>query len=125
MSDPTKEFFDDLAARGHVPLLKGTSGTLRFDLEDEGRTAHWHVKIDRGRVSVSHDEAEADCVVRADKELFDRMTAGMANATAAALRGLMEPAGDLSLLVQFQRLFPGPPGDRTDRDEAGYARRSA
>jgi len=124
MSDPTKQFFDDLAARGHVPLLGSTSGTLRFDLESSARTAHWYVTIKKGDVSVSHDAAEADCTVRGAKELFDRMATGTANAMAAALRGLMLPEGDLRLLIQFQRLFPGPPRGRTDRDEAGYARRA-
>jgi hypothetical protein len=28
-------------------------------------------------------------------------------------------------LIMFQRLFPGPPGDRTQREEAGYARRTS
>jgi len=125
VSDPTKQFFADLAARGHVPLLKSSSGTLRFDLEGAGRTAHWYVTIRKGDVSVSHDTAEADCVVRTGKELFDRMATGTANATAAALRGLVDTAGDLRLIIQFQRLFPGPPGDSADRDEAGYARRPA
>jgi SCP-2 sterol transfer family len=123
MSDPTKQFFDDLAAHGHVPLLKSSSGTLRFDLEGAGRTAHWYVTIKRGDVSVSHDTAAADCVVRTGKELFDRMAAGTANATAAALRGLVATEGDLRLIIQFQRLFPGPPRSGADRDEAGYARR--
>jgi SCP-2 sterol transfer family len=123
MSDPAKQFFDDLAARGHVPLLKSSSGTLRFDLESAGRTAHWYVTIKKGDVSVSHDTSEADCVVRTAKELFDRMATGTANATAAALRGLVATKGDLRLIIQFQRLFPGPPRSHADRDEAGYARR--
>jgi hypothetical protein len=124
MSDPTKQFFDDLAARGHVPLLKSSSGTLRFDLESGERVTHWYVMIKKGDVGVSHDAAEADCTVRAPKELFDRMAAGTANAMAAALRGLVLPVGDLRLLIQFQRLFPGPPSSRSDRDTAGYARRA-
>jgi hypothetical protein len=124
MSDATTRFFDELAARGHVPLLGSTSGTLRFDLEDGGRTTRWHVTIKKGDVSVSHDAAEADCVVRTGKELFDRLASGTVNATASALRGLVVPVGDLRLLIQFQRLFPGPPRDCADRDEAGYARRS-
>jgi len=123
MSDPTKQFFADLAARGHVPLLKSSSGTLRFDLAGGGRTAHWYVTIEKGDVSVSHDTAEADCVVRSGKELFDRMAAGTANATSAALRGLVATEGDLRLIIQFQRLFPGPPRTCADRGEAGYARR--
>ena len=61
--------------------------------------------------------------MRADKELFDRLASGTANAMAAALRGVVDAEGDLQLIVQFQRLFPGPPPGGDDRDEAGYARR--
>ncbi len=123
MSDPTNEFFAELAARSDVPMLRGTSGTLRIDLEHDGRVEHWYVTIRRGDVSVTHDAGEADCVVRTSRELFDRMASGTANATAAALRGLVTPVGDLSLLIQFQRLFPGPPREGETRVEAGYARR--
>ena len=124
MSDPTTQFFADLAARGHVPLLTSTSGTLRFDLEGGGAIAHWYVTIKKGDVSVSHAAGGVDCVVRTDKELFDRMAAGTANAMAASLRGLVAPVGDLRLLIQFQRLFPGPAGGCTDRGAAGYVRRT-
>ena len=123
MSDPTSEFFADLAERGHVPMLGSTSGTLRFDLADGARVDHWYVTIRRGDVSVTHGEGDADCVVGADRELFDRMASGTANAMAAALRGLVTPAGDLRLIIQFQRLFPGPPAGCEERAEAGYARR--
>ena len=133
MSDPTSECFADLAERGHVPMLGSTSGTLRFDLADGARVDHWYVTIRRGDVSVTHGEGDADCVVGADRELFDRMASGAANAMAAAerafhvaggaLRGLVTPAGDLRLIIQFQRLFPGPPAGCEERAEAGYARR--
>jgi hypothetical protein len=123
MSDPTSTFFADLAARGHVPMLGGTSGTLRFDLEHGKRVDHWYVTIHRGDVSVTRDRGDADCVVAGSRELFDRMASGTANSMAAALRGLVKPAGDLRLIIQFQRLFPGPPGSVVERTEAGYARR--
>jgi hypothetical protein len=123
MSDPTSDFFADLAARGQVPMLRSTTGTLRFDLEDGGRMEHWYVTIKRGAVEVTHDEDDADCEVRASKELFDRLASGTANAMAAALRGLVLAVGDLSLVISFQRLFPGPPAD-SHREEAGYARRA-
>lgn len=123
MSDPTSEFFAALSARGHAPMLRGTSGTLRFDLEHDGRVEHWYVAIHRGDVRVTHDTGDADCVVATSQELFDRMAAGTANATAAALRGLVVPVGDLRLIIQFQRLFPGPSREGEPRTEAGYARR--
>jgi putative sterol carrier protein len=125
MSDPTSEFFADLGQRGHEPMLKRTSGTLRFDLDDGGEVEHWYVRIRNGDLSVTRSEAEADGVVHAEKELFDRLASGTANAMAAALRGVLEPAGDLQLVMQFQRLFPGPPAGQGARGEAGYARRES
>jgi putative sterol carrier protein len=125
MSDPTSEFFTALEQRGREPMLQRTSGTLRFDLADGGVVEHWYVRISKGALTVTHDEDHADCVVRADKELFDRLASGTANAMAAALRGVVEPSGDLQLIVQFQRLFPGPPRGCEDREEAGYARRGS
>jgi len=37
---------------------------------------------------------------------------GEANATAAVLRGAVIIDGDMELLVQLQKLFPGPPAKR-------------
>jgi len=122
MSDATNDFFAGLERRGHEPMLGRTSGTLRFDLTGPGEVEHWHVRIRRGDLTITRGEDEADCVIRAEKELFDRLASGTANAMAAALRGVVEPVGDLQLIVQFQRLFPGPPS-RGDRGAAGYARR--
>ena len=124
MSDPTSDFFADLAARGQEPMLRSTTGTLRFDLADGPHVEHWYVTISRGTVTVSHDKGDADCVAGTSKELFDRLASGTANAMAAALRGLVQAGGDLSLLISFQRLFPGPPAD-SHREQAGYARRTS
>jgi putative sterol carrier protein len=108
MTDPTTEFFGDLEDRGHDPLLKKTRGTIRFDLTRGKRTERWLVEIDRGDVSISHRNAKADCVVRADRRLFDGFAAGQQNAMAAVLRGEVGIEGDRTMLVRFQKLFPGP-----------------
>jgi putative sterol carrier protein len=113
--DPTRAFFDDLAARGHEPLLKDASGTLRFDLVDGRRVEHWYVSIDRGDVRVSKETAAADTVLRTERSVFDRIASGRMNSMAAALRGELVPEGDLSLLMVVQRLFPGPPRSRPGR----------
>lgn len=125
MSDPTSDFFTELAERGHEPMLRRTTGTLRFDLADGEEVEHWHVSIRKGDLAIARKEDAADCVVLADKELFDRLASGRANAMAAALRGVVAPLGDLQLIVQFQRLFPGPPSDAATRGEAGYSRRQS
>ncbi len=122
MRTTTQGFFAGLAARGHEPLLRGVSGTLRFDLSRRDGVEHWFVKVDEGVVSVSHRRSKADCVVGADEALFDRMVSGEVNAVAAALRGDVTVEGQPGLVLAFQRLFPGPVPTE-DRRSAGYARR--
>jgi SCP-2 sterol transfer family len=109
MTDTTTEFFQELEARGHDPRLKKATGRLRFDLTNGKRTARWLVTIEKGDIAVSHKNLKADCVVRADRKLFDGITSGEVNAFAAALRGTIGIEGNPELLVLFQRLFPGPP----------------
>jgi putative sterol carrier protein len=110
MTDATAEFFNELGARGHDPALTKARGTLRFDITDRGkRASHWLVTIEKGDVAVSRRNADAECVVRADKALFDGMARGEAHPVAAVLRGSVGAEGDLGLFVLFQRLFPGAP----------------
>jgi len=105
----TRSFFGDLQDRGHEPILNGESGTLRFDLGGGGRSEHWYVAIADGDVTVSHRRGPADTIVRADRDVFERMAQGTVNAIAAQLRGTLVVEGNLHLLMVFQRLFPGPP----------------
>ena len=67
---------------------------MRFDLEDGKETERWLVAVVKGDVAVSRKNAAADCVVRADKALFDGIASGEANAMAALLRGAMSVEGD-------------------------------
>ena len=105
-------FFEDLSSKGHEPLLRHTSGTLRLDLRDGDAVEHWYLTMDKGDVSVSRRKAKADATVRMDKRLFEGMTRGTMNLTASLLRGLLEVEGDLGLLGMFDRLIPGPKGSR-------------
>jgi putative sterol carrier protein len=109
MTDATTEFFEELGRGGHVPLLEKATGTLRFDLRSDKRITRWLVTIDKGDVTVSHKNAKANCVVRAEESLFDGLASGRENAMAAVLRGAVDLEGDQALLLPFQRLFPGPP----------------
>jgi putative sterol carrier protein len=65
--------------------------------------------VDKGDVEVKHKGGEADCVVRADRKVFEGMIGGRVNAFAAVLRGAVTVEGDPTLLVLLQRLLPGPP----------------
>ena len=105
MADATAEFFEQLAEREHEPLLEKVTGTLRFDLKDNGRTARWRVAIKKGDVAVSRANEAADCVFRSDRSTFEKIVAGKANPFASMLRGTVDVEGDTELAVLFQRIF--------------------
>ena len=123
MVDATAAFFGELGGRGHEPLLNKASGTLRFDLRDGKRVDRWLVAVKKGDVTVSRRNVVADCVVSADRAVFDGVASGKTNAMAALLRGAMGVDGDVQLLVLFQRLFPAPPRARRRRRSTAPARR--
>jgi len=108
-----RPFFEEIQSRAYEPILRGESGSLRFDLRRESGLEHWYISIDDGNITVSHGRGRADTVATADGELFDRIAQGRANAMAAQLRGALVVKGDLHLLMVFQRLFPGPPRSST------------
>jgi putative sterol carrier protein len=122
-ADVTSEFFDDLGRRGHEPLLGRLSATLRFDIVHGRKTDRWLLAVSKGDLAVSRQNRKADCVLRAEKGLFDRVASGEQNAMAAVLRGELVIDGDWTLLVLAQRLFPGPAASRESRPPAAPARR--
>ena len=123
--DPIAQFFEQVASRGHEPLLEKAKGTFRIDLASGKQVERWLLIVDRGDVAVSRRNAAADCVIRCDRALFARIAAGEANAMAAVIRGEVGVEGDLGLLATFQRLLPGPPSSQDPRHAAGYARRKS
>jgi putative sterol carrier protein len=107
MTSPTESYFAELDRQGRMPALARANGTIRFDLTG-GPAQPWYVDIDRGDVTVSHADAEADCVVRMDRGLLDLLVEGRLNPMAALLRGDLTIEGDAQLLVLAQRMFPMP-----------------
>jgi predicted lipid carrier protein YhbT len=123
MADTIKEFFQELVDRGHQPLLAKVRGTVRFDLVGgDGAADNWLVTVDHGDLMISQDKAAADCTIRADKALFERLIQGEENAIASTLRGALVCNGDVELLFAIQRLFPGPPSQRQATGEAMESR---
>ena len=106
MTNATTGFFEGLEARGHEPRLGKVTASLRFDLTNGKQTNRWHVAIDKGEIVVSHKNAKADCVVRADSSVFDGIASGEVNAVAAVLRGAIVVEGDPELLMLLRRLSP-------------------
>lgn len=109
------QFLADLGERGYEPLLANAFGTIRFDVHRGARTEHWRVVVDYGQVEVTRGNAAADSLVDADGELLDLIATGRVNGLAAVFRGALHVEGDTELLIQLQRVFPGPPPKRPVR----------
>jgi putative sterol carrier protein len=115
MADAVQEFFQELESKGHQPLLAKVKGSVRFDLvEDNGATDHWLVAVDLGDFTIAHGTANANCIMRADKALFEQLISGEENAIAATLRGALICTGNVELLFAIQRIFPGPSNQRKE-----------
>jgi putative sterol carrier protein len=121
--DVTERFFDELAQRGHEPLLRKARGSIRFEIVDGKKVDRRIVAVDRGDITVSRRNVSGDGVIRVDKAVFERVASGRSNPIAAVLRNELAVQGDWRLLVLLQRLFPGPPKTRPSRRTAGYAKR--
>ncbi len=110
--DRVAAFFDEIAGGEHSALLGTASGTVSFELEGRSGVEHWSVTMDRGELSVSRRKLRADATARLDRKLFEALTQGKANLTAATLRGIIHLDGEIGLLYAIDRLFPGPSASR-------------
>ena len=108
MGDSIEQFFRELGQRGHLSTVTKFDGRVRFEVTGGNRTEHWLVSLDRGDITVTQGDADADCTIQADQEVFDRLARGEENAMAATLRGAIVCSGDVELLLAIQRVFPGP-----------------
>jgi putative sterol carrier protein len=123
MADTISDFFQGLGERGHEPLLGHMRGAVRFDIRgDDGEVDQWVVAVDHGAVTVSQENVAADCIIGADRALFDRLVNGEENAIAAVLRGALRCSGDVEMLLTIQRIFPGPSNQRTTVVQQGGSR---
>jgi putative sterol carrier protein len=119
-SSTMADFFADLGRRGHEPLLRRLTATVRFDIVDGDRTEHRLITIDHGDIRVDESHQPADCVITADRAVCDDVVSGRTSALAALLRGAVSVQGDPELMVLMQRLFP-----RSQPAQAGEPRPSA
>jgi putative sterol carrier protein len=123
MAETISDFFQKLEDRGHQPLLGHMRGAVRFDVRgDDGDVDQWVVAVERGAVTVSQGNAEADCIISADRALFERLINGEENAMAGVLRGALKCYGDVEMLLTIQRIFPGPSDQRTTVGQQGGSR---
>ena len=118
MATSAAEYLERSVPGRHPDLPETTCGTLRLDIQENAHTEHWYLTIDRQNVEVSRSAADADLVVRADRDVFDRLAAGRTHIAQALLTNELTGQGDLRLLMSLRRIFPGPPGARHPREFA-------
>ncbi len=109
MTESTVDFVHQLGSAASA-LPPRYHGSLRFDVACDSRTEHWGLIFDHGRVEVFRDDRVTDCVVRTNRDMFDRMLSGRGGLYAALLRNQVSVEGDLTLLTPLRMLLPGPPG---------------
>ncbi|GAA1768591.1 SCP2 sterol-binding domain-containing protein [Luedemannella helvata] len=105
MTDVIMEYLNELERSDDVPILRRASGTMRFDIEGENAIQRWLVTMNRGQISVKRSNAPANCVVRGDRAIIEKMINGELNPLAGMLRGLVqvELAADSEVLVLVVR----------------------
>ncbi|MFC4016497.1 SCP2 sterol-binding domain-containing protein [Micromonospora sp. GCM10011542] len=101
---------------GRRPELPETTGTIRLDVREDGRTEHWYLLIADQQVRVIRSAEDADLVVRADRRIFDRLAGGQDHVAASLLRNDLTVHGNVGLLPMLRRIFPGPAGARHPRE---------
>jgi hypothetical protein len=115
MTSPTEELFDEMSRHRHEPRLENITGTVRVELVEGTCTEHWFIEIINGDVDVTRENLEADAAFRCERGLFDRAATGEENLTAALLRGEVTAEGQVELMVNLERLMPGPPSSAARR----------
>ncbi|WP_422752529.1 SCP2 sterol-binding domain-containing protein [Micromonospora sp. WMMD708] len=118
MGTSVAEFLDRWDGGRRPDLPETTSGTLRLDAAEDGHTAHWRLTIRDQRVEVTRSADDADLVVRADREVFDRLASGRTHLATALLRNDLSVRGNMRLLMMLRRIFPGPSDARHPREVA-------
>jgi putative sterol carrier protein len=111
--DATSEFVENLSHKRHFPLLEKLEGVVRFDISNGEKTEHMPVRISHGDVELAKQTTHADCVIKADRALFNDILLGEENVMAALLRGAVQIEGDPHYVISLQRLLPDPSSVRS------------
>lgn len=118
MGTTAADYLRELGSGRRPDLPETTTGTVRLDVREDGRTEHWRLDIADQHVEVTRSGEDADLVVHGDRDAFDRVAAGEMHVSAALLRNELTASGDIRLFMMLRRLFPGPANARHPREAA-------
>ncbi|MEV4196731.1 hypothetical protein [Micromonospora globbae] len=116
--DARRAFFESLPRRAGAVVPARVEGTLRIDLVGGGDVERWWVTVGSRGVEVGRRQRPAQAVLTLRPVLFDRFVAGQTPVVAALLRNEATFAGDVRLILTFQRFFPAPSGTEDPRVRA-------
>ena len=97
-----REFFEGLEGRVDESKTTGMNNSYLFDIEGAGK---WTVRVDDGKVSVTEGGENADAVISASEETFEKIASGEQNPTSAYMTGKLKVKGDMGAAMKLQKLF--------------------
>jgi len=97
-----RDFFEGLEARVDGSKTAGMNNSYLFDIDGAGK---WYVSVQDGKVSVTEGEQEADAVISASEETFEKLVSGDQNPTSAYMTGKLKVKGDMGAAMKLQKLF--------------------
>jgi putative sterol carrier protein len=102
MSETVQDFFQNLESRADPEKTAGMTNSYVFEIEGAGE---WKVDVDDGKVSVTEGGGDADAVIQASEETFQKIVAGEQNPTSAYMTGKLKIKGDMGAAMKLQKLF--------------------
>jgi putative sterol carrier protein len=102
MSETVQDFFQNLPTRADSTKTAGMTNSYVFDIEGLGQ---WKVDVDDGTVTVTEGGGDADAVISASEETFQKIVAGEQNPTSAYMTGKLKIKGDMGAAMKLQKLF--------------------
>ena len=102
MSETVQDFFQNLPTRADSAKTAGMTNSYVFDIEGVGQ---WKVDVDDGAVTVTEGGGDADAVISASEETFQKIVAGEQNPTSAYMTGKLKIKGDMGAAMKLQKLF--------------------
>ena len=97
-----REFFETLSTRADASQIGSMSNSYLFDIEGEGQ---WLVDVKDGAVTVTEGGGDADAIITASSETFEKIVAGEQNPTTAYMTGKLKIKGDMGAAMKLQKLF--------------------
>jgi len=97
-----REFFESLESRVDESKTAGMNNSYLFDIDGAGK---WVVRVEDGKVNVSEGEQDADAVITASEETFEKLVSGEQNPTSAYMTGKLKVKGDMGAAMKLQKLF--------------------